>query len=52
MILLDDELVADLTSEEDQFNLYKEIELQNLQKRSILLAYQIIDDQLEKYDSL
>ena len=50
IVLLDDDLVVNLASEEnDTFNIYREIEFQNLHERSRLLAFQIVENQIEEY---
>lgn len=51
-ILLDDELVVDLSNNNNnQFNYFKEIELQDLQYNSIMVLFQMDDDRIEEYNS-
>lgn len=47
MMLLDDSFVADLTTETNQFNAYRQAELQDLQFNSSFLFYQIHEDNLK-----
>lgn len=54
IILLDDELVANLSSNDitnNNFNIFKEIELQDLHNNLILLIFQVVDNQIDQYRS-
>ena len=52
-ILLDDGLVVNLTPEDrGPFNIYREIELQNLHEKSRLLVFQIVGNQIEQYSTV
>lgn len=51
IILLDGELVANLSSTDEQFNIFKEMEIQDLHNNSILLIFQLVDNQIEQYSN-
>lgn len=51
-ILLDDAIVADLTSENEDINIFKEFELEELQENILMLVYQINQEQFDEYSSL
>lgn len=51
-LLYDDELVVDLYQESEGFNVFQQIELQHMQYHSVMLVFQVKNDQFEELISI